>query len=581
MTYLYGDSTDSGLQLNYIELLREFLDFAVQVMLSEHRISGARAAHEDRKRAASAELDRLRGLGATVASALAKAKGPNPKSSTDQSIAALHRATEDTLRRAAEGIKVTVAQAEQELATSRSRERAANAKLIEVLLLNHELPDSQNTVAIRLNAEGSGYEADVLGSCAQGLSWRFQAQITKGTRFDELIKVGSLRPELSIDLPEMSGFVRKSVKLKPHKLSSLFVTNLAHEGQAIVLKLRSSTQSEDLSGLDIRFSPTSPKCTITRTQKGEESPVFQVPENDAEVLSALCKELVVDAASLVNERRKLLEVSFNEIPLRDCPDPTVLVERLVKRIGPTIQSIAAHSLADTELVLKRVLANDRREEIFASKVDLLDRLRTVPPELRDIFAPLGLGDMQSDIGDHDTTNRVDASSVYRANSFASEVITSAPTVHAPATPSSGKTGYTEVDAFEEPVAAPQPPSTLRKTRDESALVLAMVEEEVEEATHVAKDSGAHEITADAADELPPPSKIPRPPTLPARARTPNKSVAPPIAVKPPAKPRSARVSKAPPPPPPPSPTPPAPQANQAEVSLDSIDVALAELESDS
>ena len=34
MTYLYGDSTDSGLELNYIELLREFLDFAVQVMLS-------------------------------------------------------------------------------------------------------------------------------------------------------------------------------------------------------------------------------------------------------------------------------------------------------------------------------------------------------------------------------------------------------------------------------------------------------------------------------------------------------------------------------------------------------------------
>ena len=53
MTYLYGDSTDSGLELNYIELLREFLDFAVQVMLSEHRVATGRVGADDAKRNAA------------------------------------------------------------------------------------------------------------------------------------------------------------------------------------------------------------------------------------------------------------------------------------------------------------------------------------------------------------------------------------------------------------------------------------------------------------------------------------------------------------------------------------------------
>ena len=54
MTYLYGDSSDSGLELNYIELLRDFLDFAVQIMLSEQRIEEALQQSDNQKDSANA-----------------------------------------------------------------------------------------------------------------------------------------------------------------------------------------------------------------------------------------------------------------------------------------------------------------------------------------------------------------------------------------------------------------------------------------------------------------------------------------------------------------------------------------------
>ena len=65
--------------------------------------------------------------------------------------------------------------------------------------------------------------------------------------------------------------------------------------------------------------------------------------------------------------------------------------------GPAIRAIAQHSLSPSELVLKRVLADDRREEIFASKADLLEKLAPLPPKLFRLFGPLGLDDTSEPI----------------------------------------------------------------------------------------------------------------------------------------------------------------------------------------
>ena len=39
MTYLYGDSTPSTLEINFIEFLRSGVQFCVQVLLAEQRIA--------------------------------------------------------------------------------------------------------------------------------------------------------------------------------------------------------------------------------------------------------------------------------------------------------------------------------------------------------------------------------------------------------------------------------------------------------------------------------------------------------------------------------------------------------------
>lgn len=393
MTYLYGDSSDSGLELNYIELLRDFLDFAVQIMLSEHRIDASRLEAEQQKQMANSELERLRALEALVFGALDSAKSPNMGSSTDKSIAALRQLTQDTLRRAAEALKAQVTSNEQQIQVSRQRERSANAKIAERLLLHHTLPDSQNTVDIIIDSEGAAYQARIKGACKEGLRWLFAAKIPNDNKFHEVIKISNLEPELCINLPEMSGFVRKSVKLKPYRVSPLYITAIQDEGQDVVLKLRSASSGSDTTGLDIRLTPVARRVSVLRINKGEKSDPFQVADDDAAALLQICDQLKADRLSLVEQRVKLLSIRFDGKELSECPDPKVMLKRLIDRIGPVIQNIANNSLAETELILKRVLANDRREEIFASKADLIAKLSPVPLSMRGMFAPLGLGDL--------------------------------------------------------------------------------------------------------------------------------------------------------------------------------------------
>ena len=393
MTYLYGDSSDSGLELNYIELLRDFLDFAVQIMLSEQRIDEALKQLEEQKSSANAELLNLRALGDAVVQGLDTASSAGKNSPTSKSAAAIRQSAQEILRRAAEGLKAQVASGNQEIMVRKKRERAGNAKITERLLLHHILPDSTNAVAISTNADGTGYDATVEGSCKQGLRWLFAAEIPAENQFHELLKVSSLEPELNIDLPEMSGFVRKSVKLKPYRVSPLYVTGLENDRKEVVLKLRAAPDASEPTGLDIRANQAAGRVMVKRIEKSEESEAFQVSDADAAALIKICADLASDRVGLVDYRATLIALQFDGADFSETPDPKVLLRRLIDRIGPVIRKIAEHSLAESELVLKRVLANDRREEIFASRADLIGKLSGVSIGLRGIFAPLGLGDL--------------------------------------------------------------------------------------------------------------------------------------------------------------------------------------------
>src|SRR5579859_6135363 len=73
MGYLYGDSSPSPLQSDFLSFLSDALDFSVSVLLADERIK--RGLHEAvrLRRAADEEVNRLEALAATVKASLEKA----------------------------------------------------------------------------------------------------------------------------------------------------------------------------------------------------------------------------------------------------------------------------------------------------------------------------------------------------------------------------------------------------------------------------------------------------------------------------------------------------------------------------
>ena len=66
----------------------------------------------------------------------------------------------------------------------------------------------------------------------------------------------------------------------------------------------------------------------------------------------------------------LVEAKIDGEAMRTHAKPTLLVERLIATMAPVVQEIAARSQSPGELVLRRLLSGDRREEIFLSKSEL-------------------------------------------------------------------------------------------------------------------------------------------------------------------------------------------------------------------
>src|SRR5712671_968384 len=62
MKYLYGDSSVSPLEYNFIQALRDTVDFGVQVLQAEQRMQAETGKAADRRRAADAELAKVEAL---------------------------------------------------------------------------------------------------------------------------------------------------------------------------------------------------------------------------------------------------------------------------------------------------------------------------------------------------------------------------------------------------------------------------------------------------------------------------------------------------------------------------------------
>jgi hypothetical protein len=398
MSYLYGDSTPSTLEVNFIEFLRDAVDCCVQVLLADQRIAEGAARVRALEASTTAEIARLQKVGALVPKAFEGTPVGEAGSPTAQCVAEIVRSAADIVRTASAGASSALAAAVSRRDGEAALEREVLVKALEALLIKHDLPEMTSDSDVALVA-GGRYACRVLLTTPFGLDAMMATEVPAGHLLERVVRVDRLAERLDVQVPEIAGWLHKEVKLRTQHLEKHHLGAFARGPAGTKLALRLGPDGTG-PGYDIGFGADDEPVRLARVdeQQKREEP-FEAREADVPQLIGLRDKVAAAVAVLEKHRTKILEAKLEGEPLLGHPKPSLLVERLLAVLLPETRQISARSQSPGELVLRRSLGGDRREEIFLSKRDLQAKLEPLDDRHRAMFdALLRDGDSPTRLG---------------------------------------------------------------------------------------------------------------------------------------------------------------------------------------
>jgi hypothetical protein len=388
MRYLFGDSTPSTLEIDYIEFLRDAVDCCVQVLLADQRIANGKTRLETLERSTAVELEQVQKMASLVPRAFEGASLGEPEAPAARCAAAIMRSAAALAAATVSDVKGTFDAAVSDAASEAAQQRQACAEAFGRLLVKHDLPGMKSEVQIVFVGAGN-YVGRAQVSTGFGISGILELEIPKDHLFERVVRVDRLVERLEVQAPELAGWLHKGVKLRTQHLEKLYVAGLSSGSAGDVLRLRSAPDGSG-AGFDVAFGAADGAVRLVRVDEDtkRDDPPFDVDGPDASKLQGLREGLMAAANALARHRRALTDMKLDGEPLRGHPTPSLLAERLVVAMTPTVQEIASRSQSPGELVLRRLIAEARREEIFLSKQELKSKLEPLSERNRSLFDPL-------------------------------------------------------------------------------------------------------------------------------------------------------------------------------------------------
>ena len=384
MTYLYGDSTESGLTSNFLEHLRDALDFAVLVLQADEKIKAGRTKSSAASEASAAEIGRIERFAGVVAAAIEAAdKGPDG-SPAATCAARVSELLTGASRQTADAVRAKLAADMGAIDSEDAATREACHAALASFLGPHAQEETGTTRRIALLDTGR-YDATLTGGASFNVDWTFDLRIPDGNLWASPVRVERIVPQLEIKTPQVTGWLSKEVKVRPQRIEKHAVTELTTAGGKTTYKLRIEAAAE--TGFDVEVSEGRVKMTRIGPSEDAAAGPFEVDATDVPVIVELTDKLCSAAAQLTLAKLESATVSSDGAltDFRTSPTFVPIVERLIATLAPVVREVARRSLTPTELVLRRALADNRREEVFVAKATLREKYGALSAPLRAIL----------------------------------------------------------------------------------------------------------------------------------------------------------------------------------------------------
>jgi hypothetical protein len=381
MKFLFGDSTEFPMHVDFLRLLNNFIDVSVKTISFENADFDLKETIMDRRRLKNSVIDEMDNFLLTVENSIEGALGRSKEREkiieyADKSKVFLKKYIEDGKTKFSDEIFREIHNFEKKIEEADE----ANRKLLESFFINDPIPVRNKKFNIK--ATEKGYSANVFVEFDNGISCIFDIALfessfwkghvrardfIKGLDIPARMKKPFLKKELVPDLVIIDDFYLNELHLSDKELEVIF--RKKHDINSERFRLKIKLEDEFI-------------MEIFHAEENEvEKNITADPDLKRELRSLRFQELrdsiIEQTNHLYTKKGKLEKIYVDD---RDVLEENLifeLMQNVAEIFAPIISEIKEHSPSAEELSLKSEDESGMRHEIYLKKSDVSEKLDAI------------------------------------------------------------------------------------------------------------------------------------------------------------------------------------------------------------
>jgi hypothetical protein len=377
--YRYGDGTPFPLDENFIETLTSAVEACTNAFTPITELDDRRERARAGRIEADREFGKLTELEQTLQTALAAYLTADKKSTHAPAVA------QKTLQGAKTAIQQARVQVEgrvQALEAQAAARTASDAVLhaLRPFFNEQELPNTKWIMS--WDVRGTEPRADAVATSGR-LTASFALAVEN---FRQPIRVDQLADTVIVHMMK-KGLLGKA-KPAPVDLGKYVMVAFerAHDQHVITLKEKPDRATQGLRFAVGDHGATWQSISASGDAETEANPLDSDDIDNVRRLGESAARAMLDLI----EHRTLVDLSLGGQGLAELPEPRIAPMEVLQQLTPFARTIRERSRVHGELVLKRDLGGQRREELFVPRAQLSQHFAKLPPEYRKPFEDMGI-----------------------------------------------------------------------------------------------------------------------------------------------------------------------------------------------
>ncbi len=394
MKYLFGDSTEFPMQIDFLRLANNFIDTSVKVVTLENSVLEMKEDINEKRRYMDSVLAEMDGFLLTVDNAISEAV---TKSREKEMIARYAQKSRESLKRIIEDGKAKFSdETSQKIAQLEEQIKGTNEdsrKIMEAFFIQDPIPVINKKFVIKITEKGNS--ANVLAGCEGNVSYMFEIALSdqlfwkwhvrardfvRGIEIPARMKKPFLKKEAVPEIVNLDDYYLSDLVLSGKELEVVFRKNLNNASERFRLKMNM------VGEFTVEVFHAVDNGTEKNLQDVEElKDALNIPD-----LRELGEKIIEEVNNLYQKKQRLVSLCLSSKDVFEDNLMFDLMQKVAEIFAPTVAEIKSHSPSREELSLKAEDETGKRSEIYLKKSQAGEKLGEIKEKGDRLFGILGI-----------------------------------------------------------------------------------------------------------------------------------------------------------------------------------------------